>query len=99
MKVTSQDLSPFPYYLPPLITSHLALAGIYLLGDADDWNEILFALTTECGLTKEEIDNLTVGELHDYLKVCNKVLSKRAAHQQQVEREIESARARGRRRR
>ena len=97
MRVTSQDISPFPYYLPPVMVTHLALAGIYLLGDTEEWNEILFALTTECGLSKDEVDNLQVGELNDYLKVCNKVLSKRVSQQERVEREIEASRRRSRR--
>ena len=50
-----------------------------MLGDTEEWNEILFALTTECGLSKQDVDVLEIGELQDYLKICNKVLSARVS--------------------
>ena len=91
MRVTSQDISPFPYSLPLPWVWHLNLEGINLLSNTEEWNEILFALTTECGLNKQDVDNLEVRELLDYLKVCHKVLDTRMRKHKEVEAEIAKA--------
>ena len=97
MRVTSQDISLIPWYVPPIPRSHLLLEVVGIIGDTGEWNEILFALTTECGLTKQDVENLDIRELLDYLQVCNKVLSTKVAQHQKLEQEVAQARSRRRR--
>ena len=93
MKVTNQDISPFPYYLPPVVISHLNLSGLQILPtDVREWSQILYLMATECGQSKAEVENMEIGEFLSYSQVCHEVLSLKVRKHQEAEREIERSR-------